>query len=214
MPKCKNIECKKQFEKKRSNQLVCSPQCAYAYQKQQRDKKAKRDKEALKKTEENIYVENRLGDLQTEINKLSKMIDVHCGYYGCIDCGKTINMAHAAHFHNRGAIGSIRFNLHNLHTARAHCNQFNSEHKVGYREGLKTRYSEAYLDYVENKMPIQFTYLGLSKVDIKEALKITRKCIREFEQEVKKSLKDGIYLRDYFNQKIGLYDYSVYIAIN
>jgi len=36
---CANIECKKKFAQQRPLQMVCSPTCGYAYQKQQRDKK-------------------------------------------------------------------------------------------------------------------------------------------------------------------------------
>lgn len=138
--------------------------------------------------------------LQMEINKLSRTIDLY--YYGnCIDCGKELRddrQAHGAHFHDVGSHNTLRYNLHNIHAATSHCNKYDSNHKVGYREGLIRRYGGEYLDFVDGLKSIRFR----AAFDKDEKLKVVRKLIREFDGSL---YSDGCQARDAMNSQIGIY---------
>jgi hypothetical protein len=125
--------------------------------------------------------------------------------YNCIDCDKPFNESiHGAHFHNVGGNENIRFNLHNIHASRSYCNVYNSEHKKGYVIGLEQRYGYEYLQFVDKELGIKYSYLGLSETELKEALKNTRKCIRDFDKLIVNYL-DGSIARIEFNKLIGIY---------
>ena len=200
---CANKDCDKQFMQYKSTVKVCSMDCAI------QDAKTKRVKQEAKewRVEKKIR-KDKLNDkapknyLQDEINKLSKMIDVTFGFVNCIDCDKKMGLVNAAHLHNVQGNENIRYNLHNLHSARAHCNKFSSEHKVGYRLGLESRYGLEYKKYVEFEMRLEYKHIGLKSNEVKDALRIVRKIIREYSTY---KFKDGIEARNEFNKIIGIY---------
>jgi hypothetical protein len=141
--------------------------------------------------------------LQSEVNKLAKMIDRK--FFGsiCIDCGKPVGkQGNAAHFHNVGSYPSLRYNLHNIHLARTYCNKYSSEHKKNYVTGLEKRYSKEYLFYVQESLPKQYKETHLTGEEIVEKLKIVRKFVRDFRYY---KFTDSLQARDYFNKGIGIY---------
>jgi hypothetical protein len=145
--------------------------------------------------------ENRT-ELQRNINLLSRMIDARFGFNTCIDCGKPFGkQVDAAHFHNVKGNEHIRFNLHNLHSAKSDCNQYSSEHKVGYKQGLEQRYSIDYLDQVE-ALKTEVKELKLNAVEIAEKLKLVRHIIRNFD---KYKFDNALIARNQFNKIIGIY---------
>lgn len=202
MKKCKS--CGEKFEPKYSTaQPVCSYQCALKYNKKEKVKewenqsKKQNEPKTTKKVSTKEY-------LQQEVNKLARLIDEHFNY-NCIDCSKQFNkVVQGAHYHNVGGNENIRFNLHNIHSARAHCNMYSSEHKKGYVIGLKDRYGLDYYNLVETELSIKYSYLGLNEVELKEALKNTRKCIRELKNIIK-GCSNGKEARDKLNKLIGIY---------
>jgi hypothetical protein len=164
--------------------------------------KATETRRSLEKAEKERKIPKRKLDLQKEINKLSRMIDKHFEFK-CIDCDNPFGkQTDAAHLHNVQGNENIRYNLHNLHSARTHCNKFNSEHKVGYRKGIAKRYGNEYLEFIDVELPKKYKYLGLLDNEVKEKLSIVRKLIRDFETF---NLKDGIQAREMFNKIIGIY---------
>jgi len=157
---------------------------------------------SLEKAIKTKAIPNRKIDLQKDINKLSRLIDSKFNYK-CIDCDNDFGkQTDAAHLHNVSGNENIRYNLHNLHSARSHCNRYSSEHKVGYRIGIEKRYGKEYLNYIKIEMPLKYKYIGLLDNEVKEKLKIVRKLIRDFETF---DLKDGIHARNIFNKIIGIY---------
>ena len=196
--------CREKFEVKIFNQKVCfDPSCVLAYSKEvklkewERQSKKQNKPKATKKVSTKEY-------LQQEVNKLARLIDEHFNY-NCIDCSKPFNkVVQGAHYHNVGGNENIRFNLHNIHSARAHCNMYSSEHKKGYVIGLKDRYGPNYYNLVETELSIKYSYLGLNEVELKEALKNTRKCIRELKNIIK-VCSNGKEARDKLNKLIGIY---------
>jgi RNA polymerase-binding transcription factor DksA len=149
-----------------------------------------------------VHEKKYKGLLQNEINKLSRMIDAKFGYTLCIDCGKPFgNQIDAAHFTSVGSNNSIRYNLHNLHSAKSDCNQYSDKHKQGYTIGLKERYGESYLTLVE-ELPVRYKYIKVSAVEVYEKLKIVRSLVKNF--DTFKS-ENGIAMRESFNNIIGIY---------
>lgn len=141
--------------------------------------------------------------LQREINKLSRMIDARFGFKTCIDCGKEFGkQTDGAHYHGTGSNSSLRYNLHNIHSARSSCNQYSDRHKEGYREGLEKRYGREYMIHVVEELPEIYRFVKLSNIELHEKLILTRKLIREFEGVNYSSSVDA---RDLMNKHIGIY---------
>lgn len=206
--RCK--ECNIKFEQYAFNNKFCKAlncQTAKAMflldKKKEQDRKPKLSKEQFKEMAARVKAPNRKLDLQKDINKLSRLIDAKFNYK-CIDCGKEYGkQIDAAHLHNVSGNENIRFNLHNLHSAKSDCNQYSSEHKVGYRIGIEKRYSKEYLNFIDLELPLKYKYLGLLDNEVAEKLKIVRKLIRTFDTF---KLVDGIQARNMFNKIIGIYE--------
>lgn len=174
----------------------------------EKDKKSKEKQEKSdwnKKKQELlpiVHEKKYKGLLQNEVNKLSRMIDEKFGYNLCIDCNKPFGaQKDAAHFNGVGSNHSIRYNLHNLHTAKSDCNQFSDKHKQGYTIGLKERYGESYLTLVE-ELPLKYKYIKISAVEVVEKLKIVRSLVKNFDTF---QAENSIAMRENFNNIIGIY---------
>jgi hypothetical protein len=201
--KCRN--CQEPFTPKRSTtETTCSPDCAIAYA------KSKVKEEPLlvkgtpffKETEKKVKAEDRLTDLQDEINKLARFIDSKFNYTLCIDCNKLMDKRVAgAHFHDVGSNRHIRFNLHNIHTSSFQCNNFSSKHKTGYKVGLEQRYGKDYLDFVE-ELQTKHREVKLAPFEISEKLALVRKIIRTFDTF---QFENSIQARTQLNTIIGIY---------
>lgn len=198
--RCK--ECREKFEVKYFNQKFCMDKtaCIKAFNDWVSDEKFNK-----LKTDRKPYTHSKeyKKELQDNINLLSRKIDAYFGF-NCIDCDSPFGkQTDAAHLHNVSGNENIRYNLHNLHSARSHCNRYSSEHKVGYRKGIEKRYSKAYLEYIDFEIGITYAYIGLNEVEVVEKLAIVRKLNRDFKTF---KLKDGISARDMFNKIIGIYE--------
>lgn len=199
--KCKS--CQVKFTPLRPLQSVCGIVCANAYQKLLAQKKADKDwKEKKAEMKIDTHVKEHKKALQDEVNKLSRTIDAYFGFDTCIDCGKPYGkQTDAAHFHSRGSNCSLRYNLHNLHSAASQCNLWSENHKVGYRHGLVKRYGAEYLIMVET-LPLKYKEVHLSNFEIAEKLKIVRVLIRTFGTY---KLSDSVSARNLFNTIIRIY---------
>ena len=171
--------CNIKFETKYFNQKTClNAECDLSYSKEvvlsKWQDNARKAQKPVKKTVTSVKTL-----LQTEVNKLARQIDKHFNYT-CIDCGKEYGkQTDGAHYHNVGGNENLRYNLHNIHSARAYCNRYNTEHK---------------------KYPV----LKLNELELKAALKIVRKLNRDFQTHLTGHL-DGAMMRAYFNDLIGIY---------
>lgn len=196
MARCKN--CKEKFEVLHFNQKYCLKEpCRKVWIETEKTKQWKVRKKELKQKSS-----NQKNDLQNEINKLARLIDRHFKL-NCIDCeSKVTGVGNGAHYHNVGGNENIRFNLHNIHLSRTYCNKYNSEHKKGYQSGLNKRYGAKYANYVETELNLTYKELHLTNQEVTEALKKTRKAIREFNQLIE---GNPIEARNKFNSYIGIY---------
>jgi hypothetical protein len=141
-------------------------------------------------------------DLQTEINKMIRLID---GGLRCISCGN-MKKHQAGHYHSRSKNTTIRFNLHNLHIQDFYCNVELSANITGYNLGLINWYGKEYQDYVEYKLPLEFPLLKWTKNDLILWTAQARTYVKELEKlEKPLSVDDRLFWRNYYNDKLGIY---------
>jgi len=136
VPKCKNINCKKQFEKIRSNQVVCSSSCAYHYTKQLKEKKEKKEWTARKKriSSELMTVQDHIKLTQAVFNKYIRTRDEG---NPCISCDNpNMKKINASHYYNANNHWSLRFNEDNVHSSCEYCNTHLSGNLIEYRPRL------------------------------------------------------------------------------
>jgi len=201
--------CKEKFIPKKFLQKFCmeKDECIKAFTEFAREKNKKEQVKNWNKQKQelkvNTHSKEHRRDLQTCINKLSRMIDEKFGFITCIDCdrnfGKQID---ACHFHGRGGNNSLRYNLDNLHSGRSDCNQFSDTHKQGYILGLEKRYGDQYKNYVVNELPLKYREIHLNNKEAVEKLTLVRKLIRDFDTFV---FENSIQARKGFNTLIGIY---------
>lgn len=200
--RCKNPNCKEKFKPKYFLQKHCmeKDECIkleIAF------KKKEKEKTDFKEMKIEAYGKEHRSALQDEINKLSRMIDAKFGYTTCIDCNKPFTgQIDAAHFHSRKENSTLRYNLHNLHSANGYCNQYSENHKSGYKIGLIERYGPKYASYVIEEMRVIYPMIKLSNREVYEKLAIVRKLIRDFNTFV---FQDAISAREQLNKIIGIY---------
>ena len=203
--KCKS--CKSKFEQKYFLQKYCNDDTCQNLMikealKKSKAKKVKEQAKNFKDMEKRVKSPDRKKELGLQVRLLARKIDNYFNFM-CVDCGNPYGKQQdAAHLHNSGGNENITYNLHNLHSARSHCNRFSSEHKVGYRIGIERRYGKEYLDYIDFEIPKEYKYIGLNSDEVIEKLKIVRKLNRDFDTF---KLIDGIQARNLFNKIIGIY---------
>jgi hypothetical protein len=197
--KCKN--CGVRFTPKRSSlESACSPKCAIEIQQKQYLTKGT---PAFKAAKVKVKIGEIRNELQRKINMLARMIDAKYGFNTCIDCGKPFGkQIDAAHYHDLSTNRGIRFNLHNLHSAKSDCNKYSSKHKEGYLIGLALRYNKEYAEYIEG-LRYEFKELNLTAIELKEKLKIVNKLIRDFDTY---QTTNAIHTRGIFNKIISIYE--------
>ena len=209
MPRCK--VCSDKFTPKYSSlEKVCSKsECKIAYveiaAKEAREKLIKKEKSEWNKRKsemkKELYPKKDRSILQSEINKLARLIDNSFGYQ-CIDlCGMSYGQQiDACHFHSRGANTSIAYNLHNIHAGRSQCNNYSPTHISGYLDGLELRYGVDYAIYVKEELPKLGERLMLNEVQ--EKVKVVRNIIKNFDTY---KFKNGLEARMQLNRLIGIY---------
>lgn len=202
---CKNPDCKKKFTPNYSStQVVCSVRCSQELARiKEREKAMKEGKKQLSEMKIETHSKEFRADLQREVNKLSRMIDSHFGLDTCIDCGKKFGkQIDAAHLHSRGSNSSLRWNLHNLHSAKSDCNQYSNKHESGYKNGLSERYGEKYAKYVIEELPLIYKEVKVTNKEVHEKLKLVRSLVKTFGTF---DLLNPINARNLFNTLIGIY---------
>ena len=203
--KCKN--CKINFKPKYPLQKFCfgNEECrnaAYQFAIDQKQKSWNKRKKKLK--EELKTLSDYKKDLETEINKIVRLID-----YGsnCMMCDKPMNKKNACHYHSVGSNESLRFNLHNIHIGCENCNTHKSGNIIEYDETLIKYYGSEYWEYVKFDIKRLYKLIKLSKDDIKLLIKKARLIVKELENCNKiRTFKERKQLRDIYNKELGIYD--------
>lgn len=172
-------------------------------------KEAKENKKRLNEKKQQTRFELRttsyyLGQLQTQVNLIARLIDQHMG---CISCrhghGEPFTRkADGSHRWAAGDYKGIRFNLHNIHKSCSQCNTFKGGNPKGYDEGLNLRYGADYAMQVYTlHVPGKKDQPSYMKIDVYEMYKRSRKVVKMIEKgEI--SIEDAISARDKANKLI------------
>lgn len=167
MSKCKNINCKKQFEKKRANQIVCSVSCAYEYTKQLKEKKDAQHWKARKKVLKEKLKTNKdyIQELQVVFNKYIRLRDKDLP---CISCGRHHEgQYHAGHYRSVGSSPELRFNENNVHKQCAPCNTHLHGNIVEYRKRLVKKIGLEEVTLLENyHIPMKYSIPELTEMKV------------------------------------------------
>ncbi|MCG8709248.1 recombination protein NinG [Brenneria sp. 4F2] len=161
-PKPKTCKCcRKKFTPNRPLQLVCSPSCAYQYQKRQKEKQQK-DAEAKSRREwrerkAKLKPLKHWEDLtQRVVNDYIRERDRELP---CISCGtwETVQWE-AGHYRSRGAASHLRYNEDNIHKQCHRCNDELSSNAIPYRAALVSKIGlERVMALENNNTPHRYT---------------------------------------------------------
>lgn len=200
--------CKTKFVPKFNALEPCcaNNECRYTYAiqtlKKQRLAKEKQQKaESIKqKNELKKEVTKWSEELQTEVNKIVRLIDKDLL---CLARNRG-GQIHAGHIYSRGSNSTIKYNLHNIHRQNAQSNHFQNDDGL-LREGLQKEYGIDYFNFVSELRqtpPLKYTN--------KEYFEFTKKA-KEIVLRLKKanlnySLKNRILMRNKINTELGIYD--------
>ena len=144
--------------------------------------------------------------LNSEVQRLARLIDKKCGITECIDCNKTLTKkVDGGHFHSKSSNASIAWNLHNIHTQRSECNmpEIGGGRRLEYYEGLAKKYGQEYADYVRYDIVRLYPTIHVSNQEVAEKVTLVRKINREIDTY---KFSDPITARTMFNKIIGIYD--------
>lgn len=169
MAKCKVCKC--QYNKTRSFQKVCGPECAQVHV---RELSAK--KQAKEKAVERKVVREKLDAMRTkpQLVKLAQtafnaFVRARDAGKPCISCGKPasdeVNKIDASHYRSVGSAPHMRFVEENCHASCKHCNQFLAGNHVEYRKGLIERIGLHSVERIEADQTLRkYTKEGLLEI--------------------------------------------------
>ena len=216
MPTCK--QCHDKFISKYFLQKYCMvhDECIKAFSnwvseqnKKKIDKAMKQEKQVEDKKWKGIkivvHTKKYKNQLQMEVNKLARMIDLKFGYNTCIDCGKPFgSQQDGGHFKSVGANNSLRYNLDDIHSQKSDCNRngMGSGRILDYYRGLIKRYGQEYADYVDSGLQLKYKSTYLSEVEVYEKLTLVRLLVKNFDTF---ELTSSLQARNLFNNLIGIY---------
>lgn len=164
MKKCRF--CKSQFTPLRTDQVVCSYQCAINLNAAAKKKKQRQAElivlRADKVTREKLKTRSDyIKEAQIEFNKYVRLRD---SGQGCISCGSACGegsiggSGDAGHFRSRGSAPHLRFDERNCHLQCKRCNRYLSGNVADYRVGLVRRIGlDVVLALEEDQEPRKYT---------------------------------------------------------
>jgi hypothetical protein len=140
---------------------------------------------------------------QPLVNEIARIIDFG---YPCISSGNYPMKLQGGHYYSVGSNRTLSLNLWNIHGQSFDSNHFKSGDSINYRDGLKERYTESILAFIDNLKGCKS--LNLTKQILIEKTDIMRKVRNDYKEKYnyKKTLLEIIYLRNEANRIIGIYD--------
>lgn len=196
--------CPDKFTPVNHMQICCSTKCAIEYAKSKtvlKEKKNWREQKAVLKEKLKGVKEYKV-DLQKEINTICRILDKGAG---CISCGNQ-GTPQAGHYHTTQAHGTIRYNLHNLHTQCYSCNCEKAGNIHAYDLGLIDRYGKEYWELVKFELTSKYPYISFKEAFLREKIPIARQIVKELQKaDLTYPPKIRIEMRESLNKRIGIY---------
>jgi hypothetical protein len=203
--------CRVKFVPIRPLQVVCSPACAYGLVLKNNAKKAKEEskqwnKEVRERRDELKTKSDYEKDLEREINHIVRLLDKG---HPCISSGRVRYIVNAGHYYSVGSNPAIRYNLYNIFGQSVGDNMYKGGTPREYEEGLRETFGEGFTEEVKG-LKLKYKELHLSVHELKEKIKIARKCVRILKEETRDNEKpfttlDRMSLRGFYNSIIGIY---------
>jgi hypothetical protein len=193
--------CKVRFEPKYSAmQPTCNePSCMAQHGRNEVARQEKEKVDAMKEKQKDVpYFKKKLSE---KVQAIARHLDFG---KGCISCGKPpYGMVYGGHRWAKGNYSQIRFDLHNINAQCYTCNEGKSGNADGYVQGLRERYGEEYLQYVQG-LPFLYTETKLNLHEIRLAY---AKAVK-IESSLKNTLKrlepeEVIRMKNEFNLELG-----------
>lgn len=167
--KCR--QCKQPFIPAASMQIVCTPQCLFAYRKAQKEKAFKAETAVMKKA---IADKDRplwIKKAQKACNEYIRERDKHLP---CVSCGRHHDgQYHAGHFVPAGRGSALRFDERNIHKQCSPCNNHKSGNLVEYRKSLIVRLGAEVVEWLSSNHEIsKWTIDELKKIEAEYKAKL------------------------------------------
>lgn len=162
----------------------------------------KKEKEKKVKEKMKSNVTNWKDKLQTEINKIVRLIDKDLP---CL-ARKKFGQMHAGHVYARGGNSNMRYNLHNIHRQNAQSNHFQNDDGL-LREGLINEYGSDYMEFITSLKSTP--EINLKNKDYEELTEKARKIVLRLKKEDKTyNTVERIEMRNKINVELQIYDYN------
>ena len=207
-PKCKN--CKQPFTKTQPLQVACSYSCAIELAKHITKKVIERKWNERKR----VYKESKTDYfklLQTEINKIARLIDYN---QLCISCQKVPKKINGCHFLSVGGHKSLRYNLFNIYAGCEKCNSELGGNIHGFDSGLILVFGKEFWEYLKFQFLQDFHLLQIRETEVKEKLKIARQIVKELESDlIKRNSDERLEMRKICNERLGIYSDISYLKV-
>ena len=182
-PKPKTCKCcKTKFTPERPLQFVCSPSCAYQYQKRQKEKQQNladaQSRREWRERKAKLKPLSHWEDLtQRVVNDYIRERDRDLP---CISCGTWVTVQwEAGHYRSRGAASHLRYNEDNISKQCHRCNDELSSNAIPYRAALVSKIGlERVLALENNNTPHRYT-----REELEGIRKLYRAKLRELKKE-------------------------------
>lgn len=164
--------------------------------------KQKAEKEQRKRTkEERELLVNYREKLQTEIQKIARLIDIGLP---CLALGYHPDQMHGGHIFSKGSNKTIALNLHNIHRQSSQSNWTHNDDGL-LREKLAEEYGQEYYEFVSGLRKIPA--LHYTNMDYKAFYKKARKESKLLKQSGQNfNKKERLIMRNRINLELGIYD--------
>lgn len=160
------------------------------------------EKEQRKKTrEERESIINYREKLQTEIQKIARLIDIGLP---CLALGYHPDQMHGGHIYSKGSNKTMALNLHNIHRQSAKSNWTHNDDGL-LREKLVEEYGYEYHDFISGlrKTPA-LHYTNMEYKDFYRKACKASKFLKQSGQTFNK--EERIIMRNRINLELGIYD--------
>lgn len=206
LPKCRN--CKTRFTPRFNNSLTkfcCkTEECIAAFLALNKANQLKANRKETKSMREAIKTPQQYKkDLQTEINKIARLIDKD---HPCMMCASfPMKRINGCHYHSVGSNDTLRFNLLNVWHGCHSCNGERGGNIPGYDIQLMGIYGRKKWEYIKFEM-VQTKPIHLNKEEIKVYIKKARLIVKELTAlDLKYSTENRWKLREKYNKRLGIY---------
>lgn len=152
MKKCKDKECRKEFEPIRPIQPYCFDCTVKRSKMQVKKQNERKEREQKKELKEKLKtVSDYRNEARYWFQRFIRMRDVSKSCISCDTLLTEITKFDAGHYYNAKSYPTLVFDEYNTAGQCVFCNQHKSGNLIEYRKGIIKRYGQKVLDYLDEK---------------------------------------------------------------